>query len=408
MIYLKQAVSALFTVLAIVACSDVVNMNDDWDDGLSANGAPAVRKITASSDTTKAISIAILNQSISIFGDNLSQVEEVRINDIKLDLSQVYAKRHRLELIVPRILPSEVTNTVTIRTRLGETTVPLTVTIPDLKITGFLNEFAADEDTVEIVGSDFDLYQIDSINATVKFNSQDIKIFNCSESSFSIEVPKGTSTEEASHLTISSPEINGTLIFPFREKGIPIMTNDERTWSGGPWWATGYVEVGSDSNPTAPLFKRYIPVKKTCPTAWDYTNVLMSHFWLDDSATDLLANPENYYVKMEILTSENTPLSKEIHIGNSDGLRGDMYKWDPVTSDNVSINTQGKWMTVALEAADVFRGKDGKKTSLLIAQQPYVNTDEFNHFKVAMNRELPGDVEFYFWNIRFVKKIATK
>lgn len=408
-IYLKQTVSALFAALVAVACSDVVNINEGWDDGLSADGAPTVRKITTSADTTQAISIASLNQSIAIFGDNLSHIEGILVNDVELDLSQVFAKRHRLELVVPRILPGEVTNTLTIKTGLGETTVPLTVTLPDLKVTGFLNDFAVDGDTVQVIGSDFDLYKIDSINATVKLNGQDIRIFNCLESSFSIQIPEGTPLEDTSHLTISSPEIDKTIDVPFREVGIPILTNNPNTWEQG-WWPTGIIGGGSASDPAAPMYKWYVALKKSYSSAWQYDNIMITHFWLDDNATDLLANPENYYVKMEILNPEETPLARFVKMGNPN-LEGDnlLYNWDPAATNNgVSLNTMGKWQTVAIEAIDVFRGKDGKKTSLTIATQPYVNQDELNDFKMAMNRELPGDVEFYFWNIRFVKKIATK
>lgn len=407
--YLRYAASALFVALATVSCSDVVDMNDGWDDDLSADGAPTVRKITASADTTKVISVASLNQSIAVFGDNLAQVEEVRINDIALDLSQVFAKRHRLELVVPRVLPGEVTNTLTIRTGLGEVSVPLTVTLPDLKVTGFFNDFAMDGDTVQVVGSDFDLYQIDSIHATVKLNGEEIKIFNCSESAFSIQVPMGTPLEETSYLTVSSPEIDTPLEIPFRETGIPILSNDSRTWERG-WWATGIVEVKPDSDPAAPMYKWYVMLKKSYPGAYQYDNIMITHFWLDDSAADLLAHPEDYYVKMEILNPEKTPLARYIKLGNPN-LEGDglLYDWDPAATNNgVSVNTMGKWQTVALEAADVFRGKDGKKTSLIIAEQPYENYDELNDFKMVMNRELAGDVEFYFWNIRFVKKIKAE
>lgn len=408
-IYLKHTVSALFVALVAVACSDVVNINEGWDDDLSADGAPTVRKITTSADTTQAISVAALNQSIAIFGDNLSQVEGIRVNDVELDLSQVFAKRHRLELVVPRILPGEVTNTLTIKTNLGETTVPLTVTLPDLKITGFLNDFAVDGDTVQVIGSDFDLYKIDSINATVKLNGQDIRIFNCLESSFSIQVPEGTPLEETSHLTIASPEIDKAIDVPFREVGIPILTNNSNTWEQG-WWPTGIIGGGPDSDPAAPMYTWYVALKKSYSGAWQYDNIMITHFWLDDNAADLLANPESYYVKMEILNPEETPLARYVKMGNPN-LEGDnlLYNWDPaVTNNGVSLNTMGKWQTVAIEAIDVFRGKDGKKTSLTIATQPYVNYDELNDFKMAMNRELAGDVEFYFWNIRFVKKIATK
>lgn len=405
----EYAALVMLSSVSLIGCYDVVNMDDGWNPDMGADGAPVVRKITASSDTSTAISVASLNQSIAVFGDNLSKVTEVYVNDISLDLSQVYAKRHRLELIIPRQLPGKVTNTLTIKTRLGGVDAPLTVTLPDLVIRGFSNEFASDGDTVQVIGSDFDLYKIDTVDAVVKFNDREIRIFDCNAEKFSVQIPEGTSVDETSYLSISTPELNSPVKIPFREKGIPILSNDENTWRNG-WWATGIRQVVDGVEPAAPLFKWYVTLKKTYTGAWQYDNIMITHFWLDDNAADLLANPENYYVKMELLNPVETPMARYVKIGNSD-LEGEglMYDWDPAATNNgVSLNTMGKWQTISLEVTDVFPGKNGNKTSLKIAQQPYVNYDEFNNFKMAMNRELAGDMEFYFWNVRFSKKISIK
>ena len=153
----KYAVAALTAALALGACNDVVDMNDGWDDDLVSDGAPSIRKITTSADTATVISVAALDQSIAVFGDNLTDLESVAINDLELDLKEVFAKRHRLELIVPRKLPGTVTNTLRIVTRRGEVSAPLEVTLPELKIDGFENDFAADCDTVRVMGREFDL-----------------------------------------------------------------------------------------------------------------------------------------------------------------------------------------------------------------------------------------------------------
>ena len=158
------------------------------------------------------------------------------------------------------------------------------------------------------------------------------------------------------------------------------------------------------------MFKRYMKFKKTALGSWDYENIVISHFWLDDSATDLFANPENYWVKMEILNPIGVPLARFIKIGTEESEgEGLMYNWDPAaTNDGVSLNTMGAWQTVALNVTDVFPAKNGNKTNLRIANDPYVNFNEFNNFKIAMNRELAGDTEFYLWNIRIVKKYQTE
>ena len=406
----KYAVAALTAALALGACNDVVDMNDGWDDDLVSDGAPSIRKITTSADTTTVISVAALDQSIAVFGDNLTDLESVAINDLELDLKEVFAKRHRLELIVPRKLPGTVTNTLRIVTRRGEVSAPLEVTLPELKIDGFENDFAADCDTVRVMGREFDLYGIDTVNATLSFNGQPVDMIAGDAGSFSIRIPEGTPTDAASYLTIEPPELATPVEVPFREPGIPILTNDDRTWGDG-WWPTGITEVKEDTEPAAPMFRWIVWIKKNFAGTWGYENVMITHFWLDDTAADLVANPDDWCVKMEILNPAGTPLARYVRLGIAESEAVDkLYMWDPASSnDGVALNTMGEWRTVSFEVADLFPAlAEGDKTSLKIAEEPYVNKDERLNFKVAMQREEAGDVEFYFWNLRFVKKIAVK
>lgn len=407
--YFKYSALSIFTCLMAVGCSDVVNMDEGWDDDLSASGAPVVTRITASADTATTITSASLDQSIAVFGDNLAHVQQVRVNDVELDLSQVYAKRHRLEIVIPRVLPVEITNTLYIKTKLGDITVPLNVKLPNLELKGFSNEFAMNGDTVQIVGANFDLYKIDSINAVVQFNGKKILPFSCYEKVISIEIPEDAPLNTTSYLTISSPATTFEVKIPFRETGIPILSDDPRTQSNDMWYASGFTDVTPDSDPEAPMFKRYLNFKKNYPGSWGYENILMSYFWLDENAADMLDNPENYWVKFELLNPIEVPMARYLRIGTIESEGENlMYMWDPTaTNGGVSLNTMGKWQTVALEVTNVFPAKGGNKTNLRLAKEPYVNTNERNGFKLAMQREMAGDSEFYLWNIRFVKKYQT-
>ena len=411
--WLTYTTAAVLAAFAAVSCSDVVNIDEGWDPDNVSTGAPSIRKIAASADTSTVISTAALNQSIAIFGDNLTDVESITINDLSLDLTQVYAKRHRLELVVPRKLPGEVNNTLHIVTKRGEVSATLNVTLPELVINGFKNDFAADRDTVQVMGSDFDLYLIDSINAKLTFNGQPVKMIGCDQTSFGIQIPEGTPQDQTSYLTIETPELTTPVKVPFREPGIPILTNDGRTWQGG-WWdntITEMVTINKEEFYYHPTFLWVVGIKQNFPDTWGYKNFMVTHFWLDDSAADLLANPEDWCVKMEIVNPAGTPLVRYVKMGpeESEGA-GTMYMWDPASSNNgVALNTMGKWQTVQLEVTDVFKPMEaGQKTSLKIAKNPYNDTTEWNNFKMAMNPENSGDVELYFWNLRFVKKIATK
>ena len=153
-------------------------------------------------------------------------------------------------------------------------------------------------------------------------------------------------------------------------------------------------------------------IKKNFPGTWGYENYMITHFWLDSSAADLLANPEKWCVKMEINNPSGTPLARYIRLGAAESEdAGKFYMWDPASSNNgVALNTMGEWQTVQLEVTDLFPPleENGQKTCLKIATDPYNNTDQYNNFKIAVQRETAGDMEFYLWNIRFVKKIETK
>lgn len=407
-IYIK-IVPAVLLAFAAAGCSDPVNMNDGWEDDSKSDGAPVISYITASSDIDTKITEASLNQSLAVWGDNLTDVTSVKINDIELDLSQIYQTRHRLELIVPRVIPSEVTNQLSITTKRGEVTTALVISLPELILNGFSNEFAADGDTVEVTGSNFDLYEITKEDATVTFGGNPVEIFDCTENSFSMRIPEGTPTDTETDLLITTPVVQTAAKVPFRDPGIPVLTNDSRTWQGG-WWPHGIRQVAPDSDPEAPLFLWYVTMKATYSGAWQYDNVMYTHFWLDSSAADLLANPENYWFEFEILNPPTTPLAGLIKLGNGklEGA-GLIYDWDPATyNGGVSLNTMGEWLTIRLEVTDVWKGENGAKTSLYIAERPYSDWSEMNDFKIAQNRSMAGDVEYYMWNFRFVKKISAR
>lgn len=412
-ISLKHIALLMCGVAMFSSCSsDVLTIDEGWDPDTGADGPPVVTYVTASSDIEKPITTVALNQSIAIFGDNLWDITEILVNDLSVDLSQVYPRRHRLEIVVPRKLPNVVTNTMTIRTRLGETVVPIEVALPDLTINGFSNDFAADGDTVRVVGKDFDLYGIDSLTAKVTMGDRDIKIFNVTDKSFSLQVPDGLPVDQTTNLHIVTQQLPDGVDVPFREAGIPILTNDPYTWPGG-WWPTGIIQVSPDSEPAAPMFKWYVHLKNTYTGSWSYDNIMITHFKVGEEARDVVNNPQDYVVKFELLNPVNTPMARYVRIGIAEMENENlMYMWDPV-SEGASVNTMGVWQTMSLEVTDVFKGPNGT-SSLKISDKPrqddpnadyYGNQDEWNNFKMAMQRELAGDVDFYFWNIRIVKKL---
>jgi len=358
----------------ITSCEDIVDYNDHYDDGLTSTGAPVIGKITAVTDSTRHLSEATLDEMISVYGSNLSQVTSIRFNDVEADLSTVYAVNSRIVLPVPRQFPTNVDNTLTVTTKLGSATVPFVVTIPALVVEGLYNEFATAGDTVSVSGKNFDLYDIDTENGIVELNGQQLTILEASATSISFKIPD--STPDNSILQISSQNVPEPVAVGFRNWGYRILYYD--TQNGGMWSGADFLTDGSHPGDPKPLtgvdqFSRIVGSFG----AWSWNVPFGGGFNLDDA--DIVANPQNYYVKYEITTKSNKSLS----IGN---LIFGNYTWNP-GEGGIAFNTYGKWKTMAIELTDFMSPVSG-----------------WNGYSIVFQLSADVDVDFSFCNLRIVKK----
>lgn len=429
----------LFFVSAVLALFAVCSCQPSPED---SKPGPEVTMVTSASDTETAVTSVSLNESIAIFGANFVNVTSININTVPVDIREAYITETRIDLVVPRVIPDNPNNKLIITTSAGSVEFDLVVNLPVLKIYGFKNDFADNGAVAEVVGENFDLYMIDKENATLKFNGAVVEMIECTANMFSFTVPEGTPWPEnfgkdfgyvssgkyentnfikeygnkTSYLEVSSPGLEAPVTIPFREMGISILTNDEDTWYSG-WWPTGIInanDFAADPNLAGitPFFAWVGHVKLTTTAAWQYENVTFIHWWIPEAARDIEAHPEDYVVKMEILNPSTTPLARYIRIGNPQiegnaDLSEHFMMWDPATSNGgIALNTMGKWQTVSFEVKDLFWPLEaGKNTSLVLTETPAATFDDETQFKIALQREEPGDIEFYYWNIRIVKKI---
>lgn len=402
--------------------------------------APVITMVASASDTDTPVTEVSLNESIAVFGENFVSVKSININTVDVDVRTAYVTATRIDFVVPRVIPENPNNKLVIATASGTVEYDIDVVLPVLKIQGFKNDFAADGAIAEVVGENFDLYKIDKENASLTFNGAAVEMIDCSATSFTFEIPEGTPWPQdfgedfgwvsskkydntnfvkeygnkTSHLVISSPGLDSDVTVPFREMGISILTNDKDTWFNG-WWPTGIIsaeEFASDPNlaETTPFFSYVGHIKMTTSNAWQYENVAYIHWWIPAAARDVEDHPEDYVVKMEILNPATTPLARYIRLGNAKVESGDnehFFMWDPANSNNgVALNTMGKWQTVSFEVKDLFWPlEEGRNTSLVLTETPAATFDDETTFKIAMQREEPGDIEFYYWNVRIVKKL---
>lgn len=380
LIYTLGIVGASFFT---ISCNDIVDYNDHWDNQLTSYGPPSIRKVATPSDTATALTSGALTQMIIIQGNNLTGVKSILFNDVEVDLSTIYATRYKITLPIPRILPENITNILTIETEKGTTTFPFEVTIPSLVLNGFYNEFTQAGDTAQIVGDFLDLYEITEELGTFTLNGSEAKVLDFTDKSFKVIVPENT--PDNSIFTLSSPRLDTPISLKYREVGYQIL-NYEDLSSNGIWAGSEYITNGTKPGDPEPLIGKYTRFAGSFGT-WSWNNVFGGGFNLNDA--DIVANPQNYYVKFEILTKQEKPINdfEKIIMQN--------MEWYPSTG-GVSFNTYGQWKTVRLDVTEVFKDDNTPtKTSLTVG---------WNGFGIVHQPGNEVSPDFSICNFRFVKK----
>lgn len=331
----QKILGVIVMALAILtSCTDIVTYNDGYDDGLSSDGPPSVQAVFYPRNLEQEITSASLSEVVSITGSNLSGVVAVLVNDVEVDLKEVYATRDRLSFKIPRAIPNEVTNMVYIETLLGEAEIALEVQIPELIMSGLYNEFASPGDTVSISGDYFDLYLLDSLNMSLTYNGEAVDAFNFTSTSFNVRIPNNA--VENSEFALSTPSVE--LIIPFKEEGHQIL--DVNTIDVG-----GFVENGEGEGAPEPLIGNYIRIVGTYG-AWAWEDIQSVSFNLDDQ--DVVDNVGEYWVEFEMYTNPSYPLNTE------DQVLFNYVTFTPQINGGMAINTYGDWKTIKLEASAVF------------------------------------------------------
>lgn len=380
-IIISRFLSVLLLGVAMASCQDIVDFNDGYDDGLTSTGAPVIEKITTVSKEDSTIVGADMAQMISIYGKNLSGVKSMMFNDVEVDVKTIYAINSRIVLPVPRVLPQNVDNKLTLTTQLGTTIVDFSVVIPDLIVEGLYNEFSKPGDTVEIIGNNFDLYDVTDELGVVELNGQVLPIIAADATTVSVQIPEGT--PDNSKLKLSSPRVSDPIGIDFRNKGYTMLYYNEE--DGGMWSGDAFLTDGTKSGDPqslygVPQFSRVVGSFGQ----WSWNVPFGGGFNLYD--LDIVKNPQDYEVRFEFLTS----ISKSLSFGNI--LVGD-YSWNP-GAGGLAFNTYGQWKTMSFELKDVFKSTDTTPKPV----------EGWNGYTFVYQPSDVANVDFSFCNLRIVKK----
>lgn len=377
----NNLVIILLSVMCLTACQqDVLTYNDGYDDGMTPSGPPVITRITLAKDTAVAenqeiISGGSLASMISIYGENLSQVTSVKFNDVEADLKTIFAQNSRIVLPIPRVLPNEIDNKLTVTTSMGNVSTDFEVSIPDLIVAGFENEFATAGDTLKIVGENFDLYDLTEEKGKVTLGDRNLDILDADQNYVTIVMPEGI--PDNTEIKVSGGKTESPISIRFRDSGISILTF-EGLWPDLPPFADGT----NEGDPKPPLGVEKFIRLNTELAAWSWNTIYGGGYTLYTS--DINANPENYQIKFEVNTNKAISFG-DILLGANAGEEN--YLWD-AAEGGIPFHTNGKWRTVRIELQDTGWKPDSG----------------WNGFSITYQPQKDANVDFSIANARIVKK----
>lgn len=333
-----------------IACDDITQVDEVLaGENIPSTGAPAITKIVMANDITGTpIETAAFTQVVRIEGTNLGNVTSLKFNDVEVDMSEVYSSYDAVLAKVPRVLPETVTDRVYVQTKLGETSAPLKVTIPELKIQGLYCEFAQPGDTTYIQGNDYDLYGITAEDAVVKVGDKDVNVLAASETELMIQIPGNAKMGDP--VTVQGSKMSEPVTLDYAKPGVSELF-DFNNWPGVgafthaskyPWAPKNFLynkfSAGPDDPKPLGSDGKYIRFKDQV-NAWGWMV-----FWAGyiDLPADVAANPQDYQMRFEFWNDQKYPLNSNYRIifGN--------YQWYP-GGDGIALNTKNQWKTIRID-----------------------------------------------------------
>ncbi len=347
----KQIILMSCALFVFNACQDIVDYNDNYDDGMSSDGAPVIHAVYDSNDREMLLPITSgdLEQMVVLSGANLSYVKKAMFNDVEVPVNQIYATSKNAYIPIPRQIPLEVSNKLYYETELGNTTYDFEVSVPLVQVEGLYNEFALPGTSVQLKGKYFDLYGFggETSTSTIKMNGVELRVDSISEKYMSVVIPEGA--QDNSMIEVSYTGAGGVT---YAEK-IPYRMTNAIIWdlaypdNYGLW--AGKELIVNEVGPADPemLHSPYFRVNGNYG-AWSWNNLLCGGF---NCPADVAANPADYDFKFEVYSPAGYPFYDSADFGYLIHLNNSGYAWNP--SANGSFNTYGKWCTITLDLQTV-------------------------------------------------------
>lgn len=378
----------LSSFFSFTSCDDIVNYNDGYTPAEQQNnsGAPVIKAVYDVADTafTTPITQGTLGQTVVLVGENLNQVQAVSFNTVACDMKNVYTMATRAIVQIPSKLSTEQVNKIEYSTPQGTCNYDFLIPFPDLIISGLACEFTNAGDSATVYGKNFDLYDFEGGVSAVQIGSQTLGVGSVTAESMKFLIPGGTPENTNIHFSWQTNGVSHEAALPFRPSQ-NLLFGD---FSDVSMNKDGSVQVAIETDDGIGA-SSWLNQKNMHFTghygAWAWNTIDLSCNMVDV----VVDNPDDYVLKMEVLTNANFPLTEQT------GLQfcfnwGDSYSWNP--ANGLGINTRGQWQTVSLPLAPMATkgiSEPGKWQTLRIIFQPHADYDadfRLANFRIVKNK----------------------
>ncbi len=303
-------------------------------------GTPTITRVAQPLNTTS-IDSGSFTQWVIIYGTHLASTQSVSFNDQVVANSNhgFYASDSSVTVQIPRAIPQNETNTITIVTKGGTVTYKFTVLIPDLQLTDMLNEYTAPGDTLRLLGHNFDLYGLDTSATTVLFaGGGSANVVAGTADTLKVIVPADAQPGPVTIKGIAPLNISVTSVAWYWDNRNFLFDLSNFTGWNGP----AYLSSGPDP---APVNGPYFKVNKSWQGgyAWD-------PFCSDNASIPAeLVNDPSQYVHYAVKFEMNVPVGPpSMPLPLYFCFNGAVFKelfFDVSGNNTYPFNTRGKWQT---------------------------------------------------------------
>lgn len=374
---------AVFAAVTTVSCEDVVNYNEGYDDGSHSSGAPVITGIYDVNDTefTDPLTGSEFNRFIMVRGSNLSNVREVMLNDVKVDIDEIYATSTTAWLQVPASAPEVITNKIYYRTALGETEFDFTVVIPDVYVAGLYNEMAPAGTSVGLRGEYFELHGFGRKETSrVTMNGKELSLSEITDKGMTVDIPADAQPN-------STIDVEWVGTSGYKKVSVPYNNREHLIFDDwtGKYWGDGLLVDNPGAGEPPVICGPYLKVSRSFG-AWDWYTVFGCGFGLPP---EIEADVDSWVLKFEVCSDIETPFPENGNFGYMFQLGAATNKWAWNPSSESSFNTFGKWCTIQIDLSTLTQS---------------IKPTGWCDFILNFQPMSPCDIRHYFSGFRFEKK----